>query len=346
MRRAKTYEEALELIKEEMPFVAKGGITVFFRHNYDSTYTLIAAIKKTGVLGFDCPFERLETILRLIFSEAAFALHYDNGWRPLTQNELHFVENEMMDSNEEDEADTPALINTTGHTSESDNNFAPSPNECKDLSGGEIENPADRGVSIIDFTTNNLNVDHADSRSGCCGWIYILANSSMSGILKIGRTDRTPSERADELSAATGVPTPFLIVWEEETGDSAAAEAEIHRLLADHRINLGREFFKIDTKSAIQIVTRACSSYPIGIKVSDDKVPHDTEREDELIMRALQIIQKEGSIDPRIIRMRLRASFEESRAIFDKLKLMGTIDDAGRKLTGYWAEEIRKSLKF
>ena len=42
------------------------------------------------------------------------------------------------------------------------------------------------------------------------GYVYILENASMPGLIKIGKTSRDSVERARELSSATGVPTGFL----------------------------------------------------------------------------------------------------------------------------------------
>ena len=43
------------------------------------------------------------------------------------------------------------------------------------------------------------------------GWVYVLVNSSMPGIAKVGRTTRAPRDRAAELSGVTGVATPFIV---------------------------------------------------------------------------------------------------------------------------------------
>lgn len=43
------------------------------------------------------------------------------------------------------------------------------------------------------------------------GHVYILINANMPGLLKIGMTERTPEERARELSAGTGVSSPFIV---------------------------------------------------------------------------------------------------------------------------------------
>ena len=39
-------------------------------------------------------------------------------------------------------------------------------------------------------------------------WVYVLRNSSMPGLYKVGYTKLTPDERAKQLSNATGVPVP------------------------------------------------------------------------------------------------------------------------------------------
>jgi len=51
------------------------------------------------------------------------------------------------------------------------------------------------------------------------GFIYILINNSMDGLVKIGKTKRDPTERINELSSATGVPTPFILVYKEFFND-------------------------------------------------------------------------------------------------------------------------------
>lgn len=88
------------------------------------------------------------------------------------------------------------------------------------------------------------------------GYVYVLSNPSMPGLLKIGMTRFNPSRRVHELSSATGVPSPFQLVYYREFHDCVAAEIEIHSLLASKglRYNDQREFFTIDTVEAINIL--------------------------------------------------------------------------------------------
>ena len=101
-------------------------------------------------------------------------------------------------------------------------------------------------------------------------YVYILINQSMPGLVKIGRTDRNPEDRAKELSS-TGVPSPFMVAYEHLVIDSRSAEAVIHAFLSSqgHRPSANREFFNIPLKLAISIVSKICqefenSEFPTG----------------------------------------------------------------------------------
>ena len=85
------------------------------------------------------------------------------------------------------------------------------------------------------------------------GYVYILSNPGMPGLLKIGMTRFDPTKRVQELSSATGVPTPFQLVYYREFHDCVAAELEIHSIFATKglRYNDQREFFSVDTVEAI-----------------------------------------------------------------------------------------------
>jgi hypothetical protein len=90
------------------------------------------------------------------------------------------------------------------------------------------------------------------------GYIYILQNPSLSeSHLKIGRTERDPDERAAEISRATGVPTPFEVVWWSESVDCHLAESILHHHLDIYRTNATREFFDLEIEEAIRVAKRS-----------------------------------------------------------------------------------------
>ncbi len=81
------------------------------------------------------------------------------------------------------------------------------------------------------------------------GWIYLIANDSMPGLVKIGLTTRSVEERLAELDT-TGVATPFRVVEQWLTPDVRGDEATAHRHLSRHRVREGREFFALPAEEA------------------------------------------------------------------------------------------------
>jgi hypothetical protein len=88
------------------------------------------------------------------------------------------------------------------------------------------------------------------------GYIYALINYSMPGLVKIGRTTRAPGERGTELSAATGVPTPFVLLLDVLVPDAEAAEAQVHHILEQrgYRAADNREFFTAPPSEVIRLL--------------------------------------------------------------------------------------------
>jgi hypothetical protein len=86
------------------------------------------------------------------------------------------------------------------------------------------------------------------------GWVYILTNPHMPGLVKVGMTTRTPTDRLAELTAASGVPAPFKLEWCRAVSNCAAVERSVHRMLDDRRVSGRREFFRCDVATARQVV--------------------------------------------------------------------------------------------
>ena len=91
------------------------------------------------------------------------------------------------------------------------------------------------------------------------GWVYVLVNSSAPGLVKVGRTGRDPALRAAELSSGTGVPTPFVVAFEQFFEDCHAAERSVHAELDRRgwRLSPQREFFRGSASDIIRVVLDA-----------------------------------------------------------------------------------------
>lgn len=98
------------------------------------------------------------------------------------------------------------------------------------------------------------------------GYIYIFANPSLSGIVKIGKTRRNPFARAEELHT-TGIPTPFHVCFVLYVAEPDKLERQIHSALKDVRVEENREFFRIGVKEAAGHII-SLASEPI-LHVSD-----------------------------------------------------------------------------
>ena len=76
------------------------------------------------------------------------------------------------------------------------------------------------------------------------GYVYVLSNPSMPGIVKIGRSKHGGQGRADTLyKNDTGVATPFQLEFECYFTDCILAEKKAHKCFALDRVNKRREFF-------------------------------------------------------------------------------------------------------
>lgn len=93
------------------------------------------------------------------------------------------------------------------------------------------------------------------------GFVYIVSNPAMPGLVKIGYTTRTVNERLAELNHETGVPSPFVIECYWASGDPVRAESTIHRRLMSHRIPR-KEFFRLPIREAIGQVQQILDRKP------------------------------------------------------------------------------------
>lgn len=83
------------------------------------------------------------------------------------------------------------------------------------------------------------------------GYVYILINASMPGLVKVGRTLRDARARARELQS-TGVPTAFEVAYEIFSEDHEALERRLHERLDEFRVADNREFFRYPLRMTIE----------------------------------------------------------------------------------------------
>jgi hypothetical protein len=85
------------------------------------------------------------------------------------------------------------------------------------------------------------------------GYIYVLSNPHMAGLIKAGCTTRSPTVRAAELSEPTGVPGRYVVERSWHVADAPAAERLVHAALTAYRLP-GSEHFRLPVAAAVERV--------------------------------------------------------------------------------------------
>jgi len=93
------------------------------------------------------------------------------------------------------------------------------------------------------------------------GYLYILSNPKMGGLLKIGFSARPVEERIAELNSATGLPAPFVLEAFFLSVNPQADERQIHAKLSERRIP-GKEFFELPITEALKVIQSVCGRAP------------------------------------------------------------------------------------
>lgn len=174
------------------------------------------------------------------------------------------------------------------------------------------------------------------------GFVYVLTNEAMPGVVKIGKSIRHPRERSKELDT-TGVPVPFDLVFAIYVDDVDAFERQVHDELSLFRVRDNREFFHRSAKDAIVEITdmflmhmsHSAVPYPHSIdpgrlawfaNVAD--VPEDE------VVDLLEFISDE---EWRALQSRYHARYPERKpgqAASDRPRIESKPDDAVTELAG------------
>ena len=73
------------------------------------------------------------------------------------------------------------------------------------------------------------------------GWVYVLTNEAMPGLVKVGYTMKDPAIRAEDLSKETGIPMPFVVTYKALVVSPRDVEQLVHEDLESDCVNNQRE---------------------------------------------------------------------------------------------------------
>lgn len=84
--------------------------------------------------------------------------------------------------------------------------------------------------------------------------VYVLTNSAMPGLVKIGKTTQDEVDQRMKQLFSTGVPVPFECAFACRVPDAGVVERALHHAFGQTRINPTREFFRIEPERVISIL--------------------------------------------------------------------------------------------
>lgn len=195
----------------------------------------------------------------------------------------------------------------------------------------------------------SLNVIVAVEQLGDAdGFVYVLTNTSLAGLVKVGYTTGLPEERCVALSGSTSIPTPFQVAWAVPiAGVVRQVEAHAHRRLAAFRV--GKEYFKVSVqiaKTEILAVVRQLS--PAQANCDDilearqaawrEQVAAEKERQAQVKQEAEA--QRAAKELERSTRLALITPNDATSFVVEHPRIRIHIEFEALDPNGYWAQRI------
>jgi len=126
------------------------------------------------------------------------------------------------------------------------------------------------------------------------GFVYIMTNDSMPGLVKVGMSKKVPTERAKELED-TGVPKPYEVQYYAFFDNMHLAEKEAHKALTKYHYN--KEFFEVDVGTAIYHVENIGIPFKrLHSKPDDDRHVHEFRRQIQEEDKTCKEKEQEGKL--------------------------------------------------
>ena len=117
-----------------------------------------------------------------------------------------------------------------------------------------------RAYDFVEIEKNKWNVRYFKKKFGnkkspfTTGHIYVLQNTSVPGIFKIGFTERSVVDRVNEINSSSGVISPWQIRDFWFTQNPYIMEQEIHHRLEEYRVEDNREGFAVNFMVARDVI--------------------------------------------------------------------------------------------
>jgi T5orf172 domain. len=157
------------------------------------------------------------------------------------------------------------------------------------------------------------------------GFVYVLSNEAMPGIVKVGMTTKLAEDRARQIFD-TSAPLPFDVEFRALTSHPREVEKHAHKMLKPFRTHPKREFFRVSPDMAIDAVRNALLQVA-GINAWDTDDPYYIRNGDRIALTAsagdiFVALALPHPMAPRTVPIDLWQAHSDG----DLLELMGTKD--------------------
>lgn len=99
------------------------------------------------------------------------------------------------------------------------------------------------------------------------GWVYVISNEAMPGLLKVGFSTKDPHLRAQELGNS-GAPHPYTVSFDVLVRAPRDTEQRIHKELRAKRE--GKEWFRCTLREAVDAVRKVSAGSVIAEHMSKE----------------------------------------------------------------------------
>jgi len=175
--------------------------------------------------------------------------------------------------------------------------------------------------SAYSFDPHELEVGH----------VYVMTNELIPNLVKIGKTSRTPEERAQELKS-TGVPGAWVSQYSVFTPQCDVLEKAVHGALHHFRISTEREFFTISVEEAQRKLDELANSLASNFEGWPDL---------ELVKRNIEL-QKNYIKDERVRLHEEAKKRREVLALEAEIDRRKRVEDESKRLENQKLDELKR----
>lgn len=153
-------------------------------------------------------------------------------------------------------------------------------------------------------------------------YIYIFTNTHSENVVKIGKTDRYPEIRAEQLNRQSGTIGKYEVAWFKDVPDNDIAEKIVHHCLKD--FNVGKEYFDIDLSSAIQICENLLTTYFVNVVEQIENQKKQIEIENKQIEQRIEGLTLASKYSDGVNEDKLKDKIKDLKNTLKKLSLKTT----------------------